>query len=125
MSRNFAEMDQALSADAGLQAKTHLLTVSFDPSYDTPKVLRSYGEAYTGRYTQETFAHWDFAVPSAAELPKLQQGFGIGITPGKNATLQHSLATAIVGPDGKVLAFYPSNDWTVAEALKVMRGAAA
>ncbi len=123
MSRNFAEMNQALAADPKLYAKTHLLTVSFDPTYDTPKVLRSYGGAYTGKYTRETFEHWDFAAPSAAELPKMEQWFDMGVTGGAGA-FQHSLATTIVGPDGKVLAFYPTNTWTVDEALKVMKSAA-
>ena len=124
MSRNFAEIDQRLAADPRVYAKTHLLTVSFDPAYDTPKVLRSYGGAYTGRYSKENFAHWDFAAPSVAELPAMEHWFGVGVTPGKNGTLQHSLATVILGPDGKVLAFYPTNDWTVPEALKVIEGAA-
>lgn len=125
MSRNFAEIDKQLAADPALEAKTHLLTVSFDPEYDTPKVLRSYGGAYTGRYSQETFKHWDFAAPSLAELPKMEQWFDFGVTPAGKGSLQHSLATVIVGADGKVLAFYPTNDWTVADAMKVIRGAAA
>ncbi len=122
MSRNFAEIDKQLQGDAKLYAKTHLLSVSFDPAYDTPKVLRSYGGAYTGRYSQETFGHWDFAAPNEAELPKMEQWFDVGVTPA-GKTLQHSLATAIVGADGKVLAFYPTNEWTADEALKVVRGA--
>ncbi len=123
MSRNFAQIEQALAADPKVYAKTHLLTVSFDPAYDTPKVLRSYGGAYTGRYSQETFGHWEFAVPSVPELPKMEQWFDVGVTPAGSANLQHSLSTVIVGPDGKVLAFYPTNTWTVADALAVMRGA--
>ncbi len=125
MSRNFAEMDKALETDPKLEARTHLLTVSFDPTYDTPKVLRSYGGAYTGRYSQETFAHWDFAAPSEAELPRLEHWFDVGVTPGAKGGLQHSLVTVIVGRDGRVLAFYPTNDWTVEQALQVMRSAAA
>ena len=124
MSRNFAQIDQALASDPKLYAKTHLLTVSFDPAYDTPKVLRSYGGAYTGRYSQETFKHWDFAAPSVAELPAMEHWFDVGVTPGSSGGLQHSLTTVIFGTDGKVLAFYPTNDWTVAEALAVIRSAA-
>ncbi len=122
MSRNFADIDKQLQVDPKVYGKTHLLTVSFDPTYDTPKVLRSYGGAYTGKYSQETFAHWDFAAPNEAELPKMEQWFDVGVTPA-GKTLQHSLATVIVGADGKVLAFYPTKDWTVDEALKVVRGA--
>src|SRR6202012_4616085 len=55
MSRNFAALDKALAADPNLYTKTHLLSVSFDPKYDPPAVLRSYGGAYTGKFTNETF----------------------------------------------------------------------
>jgi protein SCO1/2 len=125
MSRNFAEIDKDLSADKGLYAKTHLLSVSFDPVYDTPKVLRSYGEAYTGKFTKETFGHWDFAAPQQAEMKQMEEFFSLGVTPGENGTLQHSLSTIVVGKDGKVTAFYPTNDWTTQEVEAEIRKAAA
>jgi protein SCO1/2 len=125
MSHNFAEIDKALQADPKLFADTHLLSVSFDPAYDTPRVLKSYGEAYTGRYVKETFEHWDFAAPPAAELPKVEQYFDVGVTPAKNGTLQHSLSTVVLGKDGKVVAFWPTNDWTVADVMSKIRAAAA
>jgi protein SCO1/2 len=125
MSRNFAEVDKALAAEPTLYAKTHLLSISFDPAYDTPKVLRSYGEAYTGKYTQETFAHWDFAAPDAKELQKVEEWFDLGVTPGDGGSLTHSLATVVVGKDGKVLAYYPTNEWTPAEVLAKMRAGTA
>ena len=125
MSRNFAAIDKDLSGDKKLYAQTHLLSVSFDPTYDTPKVLKSYGEAYTGRYTQETFSHWDFAAPEAAEMQKMEEFFDLGVTPGENGTLQHSLSTLVIGKDGRVTAFYPTKDWTVAEVEEQIRKAAA
>jgi protein SCO1/2 len=128
MSRNFAEIDKALHADPKLYAATHLLSVSFDPTYDTPKVLKSYGEAYTGNYTKETFGHWDFAAPSEKDLPKMEQYFDVGVTPGaadgKGGSLQHSLSTVVIGKDGKVIAFWPTNDWTVDEVLAKIKAAA-
>jgi len=123
MSRNFAAIDKDLSGDKKLYAETHLLSVSFDPVYDTPKVLRSYGEAYTGRYTKETFAHWDFAAPEAAEMAKMEEFFCLGVTPGPSGSLQHSLSTVVVGKDGRVAAFYPTNEWTVGEVEAEIRKA--
>jgi protein SCO1/2 len=123
MSRNFAQIDKALADDKALYAKTHLISVSFDPTYDTPKVLKSYGEAYTGKYVNETFQHWDFAAPSVSELPKMEQFFDVGVTPGENGTLQHSLSTVVIGRDGKVVAFWPTNDWTVADVLAKIKAA--
>jgi protein SCO1/2 len=123
MSRNFAQIDKALAEDKALYAKTHLISVSFDPAYDTPKVLKSYGEAYTGKYVNETFQHWDFAAPPVAELPRMEQYFDVGVTPGEAGQLQHSLSTVVIGKDGKVVAFWPTNDWTVADVLAKIRAA--
>jgi protein SCO1/2 len=112
ISRNFAQVDKALAADPELYGKTHLLSVSFDPDYDTPVVLRSYGSSYTGKYSNETFAHWDFAAPGKAELPSVLQFFDVGATPEKDHTITHSLSTLVIGPDGKVVKWYPTNEWT-------------
>ncbi len=117
MSRNFAAIDKLLAADPALYAKTHLLTITFDPAYDTPAVLRSYGGAYTGRYTQETFTHWDFAAPSQAELPQLLRFFDLGATPEKDRTITHSLSTVVISPEGKIVKWYPTNDWTPEQVL--------
>lgn len=117
MSRNFAEIDKALAADPRLYQKTHLLSVSFDPNYDTPSVLRSYGGAYTGNYTNETFEHWDFAAPPQKELPQVLKFFLVGVTPGENHTLTHSLSTLVITPDGKIYKWYPTNDWTPQQLL--------
>jgi protein SCO1/2 len=118
MSRNFAHLDQLLAADPGLYGKTHLLSISFDPTYDTPAVLRSYGGAYTGRYTKETFQHWDFAAPSPAKLASLLQWFDVAVSSSNGKIVSHSVSTAIIGPDGKIRAWYPSNAWTPQQALK-------
>jgi protein SCO1/2 len=125
MSQNFAEIDTALAADPKLYAKTHLLSISFDPVYDTPAVLHSYGSAYTGKYSKETFDHWDFAAPAKADLPALTQFFDVGVTPGENGTLTHSLSTLLVGKDGKIMGWYPTKDWQAKDMLQALKDAAA
>lgn len=124
MSRNFAAIDAELQQDPKLYAQTHLLTISFDPGYDTPAVLRSYGGAYTGRFTRETFHHWDFAAPLVKDLPRLAQWFGVGIDPGTNGLLTHSLSTALIGKNGRVLVWYPTNEWTPAQMMAELHKAA-
>jgi protein SCO1/2 len=125
MSRNFAEIDKALATDPALYATTHLLSISFDPAYDTPAVLRSYGGAYTARYTKETFTHWDFAAPPEKDLPAVTQFFNVGVTPGENNSLTHSLSTVVIGKDGKIAAWYPTNDWDTTEVISQIKKAAA
>ena len=124
MSRNFADIDKALAADPELYKQTHLISVSFDPAYDTPKVLRSYGGAYTGNYTKEKFAHWDFAAPAEKELPAMTQFFDIGVTPGDGKSLTHSLSTVLIGKDGRIIAWYPTNDWDPKQVAAEMKKSA-
>jgi protein SCO1/2 len=121
ISRNFAAIDKSLQSDPALYGKTHLLSISFDPAYDSPAVLRSYGEAYTGNYTEEKFEHWDFAAPSKTDLPKLLEFFDVGATPGENRTITHSLSTAVIAPDGKVAQWYPTNDWKPEDVLNELK----
>jgi protein SCO1/2 len=125
MSRNFATIEHALAADPQLYNKTHLLSVSFDPAYDTPKVLRSYGAAYIGQHAGDTFAHWDFAAPPASELDTVEQFFDVGVSPGNGNTLTHSLATVVIAPDGKVFSFYPNNDWSPSSVVEDLKRALA
>ena len=122
MNRNFAEIDKALEADPAMYAKTHLLSISFDPKDDTPAVLKSYGQAYAG--VGAKFDHWEFAVPPAGELTAMLEFFDVGVTPGDGGTLTHSMSTVLIGKDGKVAAWYPSNEWTPAEVLAAMKSAA-
>ena len=124
MNKNFAEIDAALAADKKLYGQTHLLSISFDPKYDTPAVLKSYGAIYMGG-AKERFAHWDFAAPPEAELQAMEEFFDVGVTPGEAGTLTHSLSTALIGKDGKVRAWYATNEWTPAEVLAAMKSAAA
>ena len=125
MSRNFAVIDEALAKDPKLYNATHLLSISFDPTFDTPQVLRTYGGSYTGRFTHETFAHWDFAAPSLQDLPEVAQFFGVGITPGESGSLYHSLSTALIDKGGHIVVWYPTNNWTPDEMLAEIHKAAA
>jgi protein SCO1/2 len=109
MSRNFATIQKQLAADPQLYDKTHLLSISFDPAYDTPKVLHSYGTGYAG---DKAFSHWDFAAPPPAELDAVEEFFDVGVSSGSNNTLTHSLSTAVITPEGKIFRWYPNNDWT-------------
>jgi protein SCO1/2 len=124
MNKNFAEIDRDLADDARIYKQTHLLSVSFDPQFDTPAILKSYGQSYNGGDAR-TFAHWDFAAPPQNELSAMEQFFDVGVTPGDSGTLNHSLSTAVIGKDGKVIAWYPTNQWTPAEVLAQIKSAAA
>jgi protein SCO1/2 len=127
VTRNFAQINQQISADALLKDKVHLLSVSFDPENDTPERLRAYGAQYIGSDVKSAFAHWDFAVPQKPVLQEMALYFDVGLTPGAEGTINHTLSTTLVGRDGKVVQFYPGNEWTpdqvMADVRKANKGA--
>lgn len=117
MSNNFAAIDKELKKSTALYEKTHLLSISFDTEYDTPKVLKSYGSAYTENYTSETFSHWEFATGTPDEIREIAQFFGLRYYNESNQIV-HGLRTAIIAPDGKVYKVYRNNDWKPEEILR-------
>ncbi len=125
MSNNFVQVDRELGQDPELYSKTHLLSISIDPDYDTPQVLRSYGSAHTERYQNETFAHWEFGTGTKEQVKEIAEYFGLRYFPEKGEII-HGLRTVIVGPDGKVVKIYSGNEWkpaeVVAELKKTVRG---
>jgi protein SCO1/2 len=116
MSDNFAQIDRALGQDPEAYEKTHLLSISIDPAYDTPEVLKSYGAAHTERYENETFAHWEFAGGTTEQVKKIAGYFGLTYFPEKDQII-HALRTVIINPDGKVAKIYSGNDWKPDEVV--------
>src|SRR5208337_1066444 len=125
VTHNFAVIDRQLASNPALYAKTHLLCVSFDSEHDTPARLRAYGARYIGSDAKNAFAHWDFAVPSKSELLEMAKYFDVGITHGDGDTITHTLSTTLIGPQGKVVQFYPGNEWTPEQVVADVKKLAA
>jgi protein SCO1 len=121
VTRYFAAINRQLASNRSLYDKTHLLCVSFDPAHDTPERLPAYGESYIGSDAKDAFSHWDFAVPDKQELAKMAQYFDVGMTQGADGSITHTLSTTLVGPGGKVMQFYPGNEWTPEQVLAAIR----
>ena len=124
VTHNFADINRQLASSRGLYDRSHLLCVSFDPDNDTPQRLRAYGASYIGSEAKDAFTHWDFAVPDKPELTKMAQYFDLGMTPSADNSITHTLSTTLIGADGKVVRFYPGNEWTPDQVLNDIRQAA-
>jgi protein SCO1/2 len=124
VTRNFASLDKLLAGDSELYAKTHLLSISFDPEHDTPARLRAYGATYIGGDTSAAFKHWEFAAPENPVLTEMAKFFDLGMTENQDSTITHTLSTTLIGPDGKVVRFYPGNEWTPEQVLADVRQSA-
>jgi protein SCO1/2 len=121
VTRNFAALERMLAANPGLYAKSHLLSISFDPEHDTPERLRAYGVTYMGSVAKNVFAHWEFAVPEKPALAEMAKFFDLGMTQNADTTITHTLSTTLIGPDGKVVHFYPGNEWTPEQVLEDLK----
>ncbi len=112
---NFAEIYKQLGTNPSL-SRAHLLSISFDPEHDTPKVLRDYGFSVAHTNDPALFTRWEFAVPSAADLPKIAAFFALTVKP-EAGLITHNLSTAVIGPDGRIIKWYHGSDWQVSDLI--------
>jgi len=122
LSSQFAAIHDNLVKTPDDCRRTHLLTISFDPKYDTPPVLRRYGLAYLNN-DPSGFSHWDFASTTPGDLRKLADAFGLEYFEEDNQ-IAHTMNIALIAPDGTV-ARYWANEWTAAELEAALRQEAA
>lgn len=85
--------------ERGLQSRVHLLSVSFDPSHDTPAVLQQYAEHMQARPDIWTFA----TVVDARKLDALLRTFGVIVIPDRLGGYQHNAALIRVAPSGRLV----------------------
>jgi len=124
MSNNFAVVNRQLEQQADVYSKIHLMSITIDPEYDTPKVLRSYGAAHTEKYQEEKFDHWEFATGTKDQIKGVAQFFGLRYFQGTDQIL-HNLSTVLIGPDGKVVRVWSDNKWKPEEVVAEMQKAVA
>lgn len=118
MTKHFAKILQEVSNDPKLLASTHLLSVSIDPDYDKPAILRAYGLDCTGQSIP--FDHWEFASGTMEQVRKIAEFFGLNYWT-QGGQIVHALVTPLIGPDGKVLKIYRGNEWQPADVIADLR----
>lgn len=124
VTHNFALIEKRLRQEPAVLAKTELLSISFDPEHDTPARLRAYGDDYMNTSAKDPFAYWNFAVPQKSTLDAMARYFDVGITTAPDGAITHTLSTTLIGRDGKVIRFYPGNEWSVDQVFSDVKQAA-
>ena len=114
MSRQFQEVQQKLRHDAMWSEKLQLLSISFDPQFDTPEVLAQYAKAH-GADTMK----WRFATGSPEEIRSLTSAFRVNIE-SEDETIDHGLATALINPQGRIFRVWRGNGWRPEEVLQAL-----
>lgn len=117
MARRFAQLQRAILADPSLATRTRLLSISIDPDFDRPKMLQDYGAAVGANP-----AVWQFATGDKAEINRLSAAFAV-FTERNGVSLDHTLCTALVDGEGRVVGLWRGNKWDTAEIVSALQRA--
>ncbi|MBS1819791.1 MAG: SCO family protein [Acidobacteria bacterium] len=117
MDQNFARMQAKLKENGNL-LKAHLVSVSFDPQIDTPKVLKEHAQKLGADPRL-----WTFVTGDRDEIDKWAAGFGVSISRATNdpRDITHNLRTALIDRQGNLVQVYPGNEWTPEQVLADLR----
>lgn len=92
------------------------LSLSFDPLYDTPEVLKAYAKKYGA-----TPPNWQFATAPLEEMQKVSSQFGVTAIKSPELLIEHTLVAALISKEGKLLRRWTTNDWKPEKVLEELR----
>ena len=113
MDRNFVSIQEHMKSDRSLK-NVRLVTVSFDPTRDTPAVLRAHAKELDANLDV-----WTFLTGKEQAVDDFAGKFGVFVVrnPNDERDITHNLRTAVIGPDGVVKKIYTGNEWTPEDIL--------
>ena len=114
MDRQFASAQQLIK-DKKLDGKAGLLSVSFDPKNDTPRVLAAHA-----RKLGADPKVWTFATGDRDAIDRFASSLLLTLVRGEAPNpdeIGHTLRTTVVDRNGKIAKSYSGADWTPAELV--------
>jgi protein SCO1/2 len=120
LDQRFQVVQRAIAADRAL-AGARLVSITIDPDYDTPGVLR----AHAARLRADP-AVWRFVTGERDAIDRFGQRLGLTVQRGSGAPedVVHSLRTAVVDAKGRLVRVFEGTEWAPADVLSALRGAA-
>jgi protein SCO1/2 len=102
---------QDAARDAGIE-NLDFVTITFDPEFDSPGILRQYADGYE-------LEHENFHLLTGTQelVDDLLRQFGI-LTMEEDGTINHTMATLLVDANGRVAFRKEGTKWAVKEFLK-------
>lgn len=105
---------QKAAKEAGLE-NVELISITLDPDYDTPGVLRQYAEGY-GIDT----SNYSFLTGPRAAVANLMEQFGILLDPAEGFS-SHTLGTVVVDQGGTIRHRVFGSTWMVSDFMDNLR----
>jgi len=113
MDRHFASIQKTIASTPAL-ADVRLLTVTLDPDFDRPAILKAHA-----RRREADPAIWTFLTGDPTEVNKFAAQFGLYVehNPQDAVNITHNLRTAVIDPEGRLVTAHSGNSWTPAELV--------
>ena len=118
MSTNFEEVQKKMAGSSNGPTNWHLLTITFDPEFDTPAILKSYAERFSADPQ-----HWNYLTGDLTDITAIAEQFGETFWREQGA-LNHNLRTVVINSNGRVQNIFQGNSWTAEELAKELTKAA-
>jgi len=112
----FKELQAILARDRSGPSPTRLLSITLDPVFDTPDVLRTYARGIGADRDR-----WHFAGGNPREVERLSRAFAVHVEQ-NGVLLDHTLATALIDAGGRVVEIWRGNGWKASDVLAALRG---
>ncbi|MDN5925463.1 MAG: SCO family protein [Hyphomicrobiales bacterium] len=97
-------------ANEPFAGRVRLVSLSFDPTRDTPGQMAEYG-----RWHGADGPIWTVARPEDDALPALLEAYGVTVIPDRAGGFTHNAALHVVSPDGRLTAILDMDDIDGAE----------
>jgi protein SCO1 len=119
LDRRFEAVQQVIADDPGL-SDARLVSVSFDPEFDTPEVLREHADK-AGADPR----FWLFVTGETAAVDRFGERFGLTVERGGGAPedFVHTLRTAVVNREGRLVRTFEGTSWATDELIAALREA--
>jgi len=118
--RRFGEVQTRAVDDPVLKGRLKLVSISFDPAFDQPPMLRVHARKLGVDPTV-----WTFATAEEPVVDRLAARFGVNVIREKDGTITHNVRTAVIDPSGHIVSILDNNEWTGAELALALTNAVA
>jgi protein SCO1 len=118
LSKNFEEASQKLASMTNAPTNWHFLSITFDPEFDSPAMLKAYAESY-----QYDPAHWSFLTGPTNEIRELARQSGVVIE-SEGGSITHNFRTLIVDASGHLQMVFPTSGDLSDDIIKELTKAA-
>jgi protein SCO1/2 len=119
MALKFGALQKAVAEKPVSDTRIRLVSVTLDPEFDRPEILAAYGNAIGAKPER-----WNFATGTKPAIDALAKAFAV-FSENNGVTLDHTLCTALIGPDGRVIELWRGHDWKPADILSAIATATA